>query len=152
MNKDKRTKSIRRLADQDLLAGIKKHLGKTGTLVVEQTKYTGAELATMLQERLDAVNAADDARATWSQLVRAAQQRAAETDHVLNLARQALAILYGGSDQVLRDFGLSPKKAPRALTVKELSDKIGKAKATRKAREPVTPPTPTLTPTPTPHP
>jgi len=123
--------------DRQLIAGIKKHLGLKATLALTVGKLTGAELVDILQKRVDAAPPVAKARAAWLALARAEQQIMKDSTTVVRDLRQALRLLFGPYPEILADFGLTPWRTPRALNTVERSQKLAKAKATRKARHTV---------------
>ena len=132
---NKNTKTTRANADHKLETGIVKHLGKSGSVTVGGTKYTGAQIAEMARERNDSLQAVEAARAEAKRVLRKDEELRAKTDGVLALVRQALVLLYLGNDAVLADLGLAPKKQPRPLTAEERLAKADKIRATRQARK-----------------
>ena len=132
---NKNTKTTRVNADHKLQTGIMKHLGKSGSVTVGGAKYTGAQIAEMLRERNDSLQAVDAARAEAKRVLRQDEELTAKTDGILALVRQALVLLYLGNDAVLADLGLAPKKQPRQLTAEERLAKADRMRKTREARK-----------------
>jgi hypothetical protein len=128
-----RNKLHRNNRDELLIAGILKHVGKNGSLIVAGKKYRVADIIALLQSRIDASQAVNDARAVWLAQVDAEKARIEETSDFVFSLRQCLAGTYGSSVEVLADFGL-PRRKRRAMTVEEKATALAKGKATRKAR------------------
>jgi hypothetical protein len=74
------------------------------------------------------------AHAAWRAAALEGQKSEETSRTTVSAIRQTLLIMYASSPEVLADFGLSPRRAKRALTAVETVQKTVKAKATRKAR------------------
>jgi hypothetical protein len=124
---------VRNARDQWLIAGIVKHLGKSGKVVLRGVTYTTAELTAKLQSRIEASNEADIAKAAWRAKVRVERARVEETSELVTDLRVYLATVYGSSLEVLHDFGFAPKDR-RILRAAEKAQAALKGQATREAR------------------
>jgi hypothetical protein len=120
-------------SDEHLIAGIRKHIGKSAPLLLAGEKLSVAELTALLQSRIDTARAIVPVLAAWRLAVQADRKRVEQTQHVVNALRQYVAAMYGASLDVLADFGLAPYKR-RQLTSAEQAERAAKAKATREAR------------------
>jgi len=130
----KKGNQIRINTDQSLLSGIKKHLGKGGTLVIDEEKYSHTEIINLLQSRIDAVANVTTTRSAWQRSVREERQKNAETKKTVAAIRQTILVMYASKNDVLSDFGLLPRRERRSLTAAEQLETTEKAKATRAAR------------------
>jgi hypothetical protein len=120
--------------DQSLLSGIKEHLGKGGSLVIDGEKLSAAEIINLLQGRIDAAVHVTATRAAWQLAVKQNRAKEDETKQSVSTIRQTILLMYASKNDVLADFGLSPRRARRALTAAEKVDVTDKARATRQAR------------------
>jgi hypothetical protein len=127
------TRDKRIADDEKLIAGLRKHVGKTGTIAFAGEKFHVADLISLLQSRIDSATAIIPARAEWRLRVQADKRRRAETNRIVKALRRYLVAVHTGSLDVLADFGIETR-APRELTVDEKSERAAKAAATRKAR------------------
>jgi hypothetical protein len=125
------SKAVRQAADQKLLTGIDNNV--TGTLTVAGTKYTAAQLAAVLQGRIDARNATDVAKATYQKTVAAEAAQVAGSKVLLARTKTVLLAMYAGSPEVLAAMGLSERKSP-VKTVEVKAAALVKSEATRLAR------------------
>jgi hypothetical protein len=128
----KQTKKSQIASDQQLIAGIQKHLA-TSTLIIDGKNYLGSALVTLLQPRIDAGQASVAARAIWQNAVTADDAVLTETDDIVIQLKQTLQLMYGNDAATLADFGVLPrKKATRSPATNVAA--ATKAKATREAR------------------
>jgi hypothetical protein len=114
------------------IIGVQKHFS-TGTLLVAGKTFTAAQLVTLFQSLIDAINLAIAARAARVKAV--ANVRALETT-VLPVHRELIAFVeasLGRDPTLLADFGEQPvaRKTPTAAT-KAVA--VQKREATRAAR------------------
>jgi hypothetical protein len=119
--------------DRRLIAGIQKHLGKGGALFLDGKKYTGAQLVSLLQSRIDATEAIQPAKGAWRKMVKAERDHVAATKPIVDAARKVLLVMFASSVDILSDFGLAPltRNEPKPETRVKAAQQ---AKATRAAR------------------
>jgi hypothetical protein len=122
------------VGDQNLLGGVKKHIAKADHLVIDGEKFGAAEISSLLQGRIDTAVTVTAAHAAWRAAALEGQKSEVTTRKTVSAIRQTLLIMFASKPDVLKDFGLSPRRATRALTAVETVQKTEKAKATRKAR------------------
>jgi hypothetical protein len=117
----------------DLIAGTQKH-PPSAPVALGGATYTAQALEQAFQGLLDALTAADVAKAAWEDaLTKVTAQKAT----VLPLARayaNALIAANGNASSVLADYGLAPRKARAPMTTGEQAAAVAKRKATRAAR------------------
>src|SRR5215471_18464145 len=130
----KNSKNDRTARDNQLSEGLNKHTSKGTYWVIGQKKYPQATILDLLARRMASAQAIANAKAVWLAKRQEDEALEAETAKVLASVRQSLLVTYDGSPDVLADFGLSPRKEPRALTGGEIVLKATRAKATREAR------------------
>ena len=120
-------------ADQAMIDGIVKHMGKAGAAVFGGENHKASELVAMLKTRIEKSTLADGARDAWRKAATEKNAWIDETDPVLLAFKRYLLSHYGASSEILADFGLVPKakKTPTLATKYHATEK---AKATRAAR------------------
>jgi hypothetical protein len=92
------------------------------------------DVINLLQDRIDAAVHVTTARAAWQLAVKEDRQKDEETKKSVSAIRQTILLMYASKNDVLADFGLSPRRARRALSTVEKLEVSEKAKATRAAR------------------
>ncbi len=131
----KPNKTNRVSSDQRLLAGVRKHFGKKGSkLVIDGREYSGADLAKVLEGRIEATTHVEASKAAWQNDVAKEQKQMEETDKIVSAVKSTLRIMFASSVGILGDFGLSPTRERTPLTPEEKLAAIEKGLATRKAR------------------
>ncbi len=133
MKKKHHSQSKAASADQKMIDGIAKHMGKSGTTQLRGKKYKPSELVAMLKARIEQIARAKSARAAWRKANAEKDAALAETDEIVLALKHHLLVAYGDDVDVLEDFGLAPK-AKKAATVVEKYVAVRKAEATRNAR------------------
>jgi hypothetical protein len=127
------TKGDVQASAQKIQQGVKKHLAKMKSITFGGQSYKPSDITTALQSVIDTATDADTKKAAYHAAVET-QNKAAATAQPLMLGVSSYVYLtYGNSNEVLADFGLSPRKK-RAPTVKTKAGAIVKAAATREAR------------------
>jgi hypothetical protein len=121
-------------ANQKLIDGFNKHTATLPSIVIGGTTYKTTDVVTILQGLVNSANAVVTSRATWQTNVAADIDERAKQKTFLSGVRQSLLVAFGGSIDVLADFGLTPHKVRTPLTPAEKSAASAKAKATRAAR------------------
>jgi hypothetical protein len=120
--------------DQGLITGFKKHEQTITSLVVAGTSYKTADIIGILEARIAARNAAVSSKATWQADVKADHDERAKTKAFVAGLQQAVRVAFGGSIDMLADFGLKPHKTRAPRTPAQKAAATAKAKATRAAR------------------
>ena len=128
------SKNDRKAKDLQLAEGLKKHTSKSTVWVIGQKKYDLATILGFLARRVNSAQVVANAKAAWQGKRQEDEVLEAETARILAALGQNLLVTFDGLPDVLADFGLSPRKAPRALTGEEMVLKAAKARATREAR------------------
>jgi|HubBroStandDraft_1064217.scaffolds.fasta_scaffold203297_2 hypothetical protein len=128
---NKRSEQI--ASDQALIAGIQKFLMSYPSLTVGSQTLTPAALVQLLQNRINANQAAQTADAARTAAVQANRDERAETAAVRQSLRLLVLAMYSHSPDTLAVFGLKPRP-PSKKTVATKAEAQVKAKATRKAR------------------
>jgi hypothetical protein len=103
-------------------------------LTLGGSAYTAQQIQQAFQGLLDALTAADAARAAWED---ALKKVSAQKVTVLPLARayaNSLITANGDASSVLADYGLTPRKARAPMTTAEQAAAVAKRNATRSAR------------------
>jgi hypothetical protein len=143
--------------DAQVIAGIKKDLQATTTLLLAGSSYTPTSLVALVQSRIDQASKVAIARASWLAEVATFQKLNAQVAPVVRGLRQYVVNAYGETSPVLADFAFTPTKratqtaedkATAAVKRKETRTLRGtkgkKAKLAIKATSvPATPPAPT---------
>src|ERR1700759_4838369 len=101
--------------DAQVIAGIKKDLQTVSSLALAGSTYTMTALEQLVQSRLDAATAVDNARAEWHHAVATYKALNTNVTQVVRALRQYVINAYGPDSPVLADFGFSPP-ARAALT------------------------------------
>jgi hypothetical protein len=121
--------------DAKAIQGTDKHLSSGTSLTLVGSAFTPASLKAVFQADIDAVNAADAARAHWRQEVAVQRTTRTNTRAVRKALKSYLLGTFGpAAVGVLGDFGFTPPKAPGKKTVAAKSQGLVKAAATRAAR------------------
>jgi hypothetical protein len=118
---------------QLLIAGIGKYFAGVNTITLAGTPYAPSAIAKILQDLVDAINAAVAARTAAHVAVQAASAKSAAVDPVLTAFKSYLLGVYTDA-KTLADFGLTPRKPRRPLTQEEGAAAAAKRLATRAAR------------------
>ncbi len=126
-----KTKTAKTDLERKLVAGIQKHL--EGALVLAGKSYTPEQLVALLQLRLDAAGAVAPAKAAYLDMLAAEAKANEDTKVVFDALKATLLAMFGTTQNVLADFGLTPRKRSRVDAATNVV-KAQKAKATRAAR------------------
>ncbi len=127
-------KQTRNAADQKMIDGITKHLGKGGSITFDGKKYSAGEIVKLLLGRMAAAAAVENAKALLAKAVVGESAQLAESTPIVSGLRQMLTLLYKSQPEVLADLGIATRKSRREMTVEEKTAMVDKALATRKAR------------------
>jgi hypothetical protein len=87
-----------------------------------------------MQALVDAATAVASARADLKAAIQAQRDLQAQSGAMVSHVKQVLRMLLSGAEPALVTLGLTPVKAPRALTAEAKVARAAKAKATREAR------------------
>src|SRR5579871_4100051 len=116
------------------MAGILKHIGPTGTIVLSNVSYKGSDLATMLSNRESLDTAAVSAHAAWLKAAKEKNANLASTDALVQAIKEYVLVTYGGDANILADFGIVEKPRKKA-TVTAKAKAVVKGQATRAAKK-----------------
>ena len=120
-------------ADQALIAGIQKFLTSYPSLPVDGQNMTPTDIVQLLQERINASQAAQTAEAARIAAFKAETDVRAKTTATRQSLRLMVQGMYSGSPDNLAVFGLKPRKASSETATTRAAAAV-KAKATRAAR------------------
>jgi hypothetical protein len=121
-------------AEQKIADGLKKHEQTLTSLVIGGTSYKTADVITNVQTLVNSAQTVVSSRATWQANILADEALRAKNKTFMSGLRQSLLVAFGGSVDVLADFGLTPHKTPATRTPEQKAASAAKAKATRAAR------------------
>ena len=119
--------------ETNVIAGLEKHASAFTGLLVQGKAVSVVQAVATLQARIDAITAAQTARALLAAAVKEQQQELAGTSGFVLSLVTVIRGMYAGSPSNLADFGLTPKKA-LPLTVEQKALANQKRAATRLAR------------------
>jgi hypothetical protein len=129
------SKGTKMAANQRLIGGVVKHLGKT-TAVLAGASYTTKEIVQEVQAGIDAAQAVETAKAAYAGAVKAERDQNESSQELVSSLVSFIYAMYGTSPQTLADFGLAPRKRAN-LSPDALVERAAKARATRAARHTV---------------
>ena len=130
---DRRGKVSRESKLEATLQALGTHFKEASALVLAGRPYALSELAQMLEEELDALNATQQIEAERKSIIARERAIKARNEPILVALENVVRGLYGGDVSVLSAFALSaPKKPKKTPEVKVEGAK--KAKATRRVR------------------
>ncbi len=119
--------------DQALIAGVQKFLMSYPSLSVDGQTMVPTAIVQLLQDRINASQAAQTAEATRIAALKTEQDVRVKTAASRQSLRQIVQGMYSGSPDDLAVFGLKTRKASSETATTRAAAAI-KAKATRKAR------------------
>ncbi len=125
---------VRHELNKQVASGFRKHCAKNGGMVVNNEKKSAKEIDSDLRRRAGAEDAVTLARAALHGAVLERQKIEAETNAVFAAVRQTALIMAGNTPEILADFGLSPRKGRRSLSLEEKTAAVDKQLLTKKAR------------------
>jgi hypothetical protein len=132
------TKNINRnnqqISNQKLIVGLQKHEQSLPSLVIGGTSYKTSDVISVVQTLVNSAQTVVSSRATWQASIVADDNAQAKNKTFMSGLRQSLLVAFGGSVDVLADFGMTPHKTRAARTPEEKAEATAKAKATRAAR------------------
>jgi hypothetical protein len=117
---------------QKLQQGVKKHLGKVKAVTLGGESYSPSQINAALQTLVDGASDLDTKKAAFHGAVEAQNKALASARPVMQGLASYVYLTYGNANEVLADFGLSPRKK-RQATVETKAQAIKKAAATRAA-------------------
>jgi hypothetical protein len=128
----KRAKSYIIDRNRKAIAGTKQHYAGVRTIVLDGISHSPTEVEKILQDQIDAADAADAAAITLHQAVAAQKAANAKGDAVYMALKNRIFCDFKTSAEVLGEFGLTmPKRRkPKAATVAEA---VKQREETRKA-------------------
>ncbi len=132
MSNRKVTKAMSNMAEQQLIAGVHKHLAGMSLVLRNQT-FKAKDVEMFLQERIDTRTAANAARAVWHGLLDAEEAKMQETNELVSALRQVVVAMFGSDASKLADFGIAPRKQA-ILKPEQQVARIKQMRATREAR------------------
>jgi hypothetical protein len=118
---------------QQLIAGLPK-VAPAMVIPYGTQNYDTTQLAAVMQAFVDAATAVASARAALKAAIQAQRDLQAQSGAMVSHVKQVLRMLLSGAEPALVTLGLTPVKAPRALTAEAKVARAAKAKATREAR------------------
>jgi hypothetical protein len=116
-----------------LINGLKKNQPKA-VFLLSETKYTTAQLVTIMQSIITSLQAVTPAQGAYLRASRAAATLQTQNRAALRDLKQFLQIQSGGNTELLSQYGLKPRKQGGATTPEEKVAGANAAKATRVAR------------------
>jgi hypothetical protein len=133
-NPKKPTKALALVAVQELISGTQKRL-PTSQFMMGNAVYTSAQLITLLQSVADAMTKQTAAQKAAKDALTEQRDVTAKAHPIIQGYRDLLITMYGSASQTLADFGLSPRKVRRTLTVQQKATAKAKRDATRAAHK-----------------
>jgi hypothetical protein len=117
----------------NLIAGTQKH-PPSGPLTLGGAAYTAQQIEQAFQGLLDALTAADAAKAAWEDALKKVRSQKATVLPLTRAYANSLITANGNASSVLADYGLTPRKARAPMTTTEQAAAVAKRNATRAAR------------------
>ena len=118
---------------QHLIDGLKKHLASATEVAFQSASYKPAALIQVLQDLVDAGGAVAAARTAFHDAITAFREKVQAARPVVRGLRNYILSLYKDA-ATLADFGLVPRKPPKAPLTTTAAEALAKRKATRVAR------------------
>ena len=134
MSKIATTKQKQAALAGQLAAGTQKHLANAGQLTFAGGTFTPSQVVDRLHSVATLRADADAARAVATAKVAAERAQLPALREFILAFVGLVRVLFGTSPDILADFGLEPKKAPKALTPEQKAAAKVKRAATREAR------------------
>jgi hypothetical protein len=119
---------------EDMDAGVLKNLPAKGSLTINGTAMTPAQMDTQIQAYLKTLQAADAARTQYQAAVVARRNMQVEARDFYLQLKKAIVAYFGAQSAQLADFGLTPAKAKTARTSAQKAVTQAKVQLTRAAR------------------
>jgi hypothetical protein len=133
MSGNKPNKATLQQRIRGLIAGTQKH-SPNGSLTFGSTTYAAPALVQLLKSLVDALDAADAAKASWKDALKRVADTNATVGPVIRNYRRWVEVTYAGTPSTLADYGMMPPKVPIPLTADEKAAAVQKREATRAAR------------------
>src|SRR5258708_3616811 len=127
------TKTSMKQRALDLIAGTQKH-APNGPLTLGSTSFTAQSLEQAFQSLVDAIAAADAARAAWHAALGKMKATGANVVPVMQDYAAWVAVTYRSTATTLSDFGVAPRKVRTPLTTSAQAVAVAKRVSTRAAR------------------
>jgi hypothetical protein len=125
---------LNRLAsDQKLIAGVQQHQAQFASVSVDGQVLTSANIVALLQGRVDAVKAVENAEAALLAAYKVERDGRVESSTFRSALVRLIVGMFLSSPDTLAAFGLSAPKVG-TKSVKTKAKAIAKSKATREAR------------------
>jgi len=116
-----------------LKEGITKNLAGV-TVMMEAKPYTGAEMASVIQQEVDLLTAVRQAHANLAHAIQEHREFEARRGHTIKAIRDLIRLMYAGDGTKLAEFNLREPQARKVMTVETLLVRAEKARATREKR------------------
>ncbi len=116
-----------------LIKGLKTRPA-TEQYMVDGKTVTAADWISLLQGDLAILVSVVDAEQLYRTTLKTRDEALPGIEKRSQTVRQVLKASFGRQNPMLTDFGIDPDKKPRALSVEEKVERVGKNKATRAAR------------------
>jgi hypothetical protein len=128
--------SINQQADlaTKLVAGIQKYLSAVPVLTVGGGAFSPAQVEAQLTALATLRSDVNTARIVMETKLADERVKGPALEVFLSAVVSFVRGTFGNSPEVLADFGLKPRKAPKPLTAEQLTARVKKAEATRRAR------------------
>ena len=120
-------------SDQKLIAGVQQHQAQFASVSVDGQSMTSAGIVALLQGRVDAVKAVENAEAALKAALKAERDGRVKSSTFRSALVRLIVGMFLSSPDTLAAFGLTAPKAG-TKTVKVKAEAIAKSKATREAR------------------
>jgi hypothetical protein len=119
---------------EQLIAGVAKHLTSGAPVTILGAPYTQAEITTTLQTVVTLRAGVNSAKAQTKAAIATETTQMPALRSFIAALDSCLRGAYGGSPDVLADFGLKPRKVRAPLTVEAKVAAVAKRASTRAAR------------------
>jgi len=120
-------------ADQKLIAGVQQHQAQFASVSVDGQMMTSANIVALLQGRVDAVKAVENAETALEAAHKAERDGRVKSSTFRSALVRLIVGMFLSSPDTLAAFGLTaPKAGTKSVTTKAKA--IAKSKATREAR------------------
>ena len=120
-------------ADQKLIAGVQQHQAQFASVSVDGQSMTSANIVALLQGRVDAVKAVENAEAALQAAHKVERDGRVKSSTFRSALVRLIVGMFLSSPDTLAAFGLTAPKAG-TKTVEVKAEALAKSKATRKAR------------------
>src|SRR5258708_31104723 len=121
-------------AEEKMIGGLQKHEPTLPSIVLAGATYKTADVITVVQGLVNSAQKVTTLRAAWPASIVSHRDARAKQKALMSGLRAAIRAAFGGSLDVLADFGPTPRKTPPVSTPEEKAQAVATAKATRAAR------------------